>query len=633
MVNIVLPTSILNVIYLIIDVAIDSKLAMVYFHSREKPSSTYYCFVHIQVPPKVVIYDEDQKEWWLDKDAQRREHIDSMAVDETQQGQLKELAAYCDRVLYRPNTDKMLAATDLYFPIPEQDDHHILSTFYDGCMLLDLIAVMDPDFVDLRTINFPDPFDPNPLSDKLVIENVSLLLSASRSIGVEMTSYDVEDWMDPIKHSAMLIELVNGLTKLYLSKRLSVTRHPELLRLIQDGEDAHAVENMSGEEWLSRWMNHVSNKPLKSQIADDEWNSATFEAMKNVSPVFANSAPCDSFGDDADKAAMSMVTHITNKVPTGTTVRGSDLTNSDLQKVHQFFAAEAFSCKSGLAPLSDSEREKYSEYLNAVEKQSEEDTFISWINAMVPAHLHVEILTRDLSDGVVLLKLMEKGKPGCVNWKRAKQKVKHKFDKLNNCNMVMALANKKPFNFSLVGMGGNDIVDGHQMFLATFLWQLMRFMAVKTISELSFGGKNVTDADMLQWANVTIEQFEEKRSRKLGSFKDQKLSTCIFYIELLAAIRPNDVDTSLINYDVRPLVNNRVKDATPMERLANARLAMSYVRKFGADLFVLPEHLCGMEPKAVLSMFAGIMTVGMRDSAYSGGVGDSSIDKAAMGHI
>jgi len=47
------------------------------------------------------------------------------------------------------------------------------------------------------------------------------------------------------------------------------------------------------------------------------------------------------------------------------------------------------------------------------------------------------------------------------------------------------------------------------------------------------------------------------------------------------------------------------------ERLDNARLAMSYARKFGSNLFVLPEHLCGMEPKAVLSMFAAIMTVGM----------------------
>jgi len=213
--------------------------------------------------------------------------------------------------------------------------------------------------------------------------------------------------------------------------------------------------------------------------------------------------------------------------------------------------------------------------------------------------------------------------------KKAREKVRHKFDKLNNCNMVMSLSQTSPFNFSLVGMGGNDIVDGHQKFLSTLLWQLMRYNAVKQISELSFGGKNVTDADILQWANLTLVRFEDRKSKPITNFKDRALSTCIFYIELLAAIRPNDVDTSLINYDIRPLVNNRVDDKSRKERIDNARLAMSYTRKFGADLFVLPEHLTAMDSKAVLSMFAGIMTVGMTDQSYNG---KGKISDAIMGY-
>jgi len=276
---------------------------------------------------------------------------------------------------------------------------------------------------------------------------------------------------------------------------------------------------------------------------------------------------------------------------------------------------EAYAVKSGLGPLSSQEQDKYGKYLKKAARD-DEDTFVHWINAMLPSHLHVESLIRDLSDGVVLLKLLEKGKPGCVNWKKAREKVRHKFDKLNNCNTVMSLAQADPFGLRLMGMGGNDIVDGHQKFLSTLLWQLMRYFAVKQISDLSFGGKKVTDADILQWANVTIAQYDDRKSKPIGNFKDRTLSTCVFYIELLAAVRPNDVDTSLIHYDVRPLVNNRVNDNMRTERIENARLAMSYARKFGSDLFVLPEHLCGMEPKAVLSMFAAIMTVGMTQKGY-----------------
>ena len=68
------------------------------------------------------------------------------------------------------------------------------------------------------------------------------------------------------------------------------------------------------------------------------------------------------------------------------------------------------------------------------------------------------------------------------------------------------------------------------------------------------------------------------------------------------------------------------------ERIDNARLAMSYCRKFGQELFVLPEHLTGMDSKAVLSMFAAIMTVGMTDNAYTGKGGDKSVNDALMGY-
>ena len=578
-----------------------------------------------------AVYDDEQKEWWLDKDAKRRAHVDKIKVTGDQQEDIKEIAAYCDRVLYHPNTDDMGVATDLYFPIPEQDEHHIMSTFYDGTMLCDLINRIDPDYVDKRVINYPDPFDPYPLSDKAVLENTSLLLSAARSIGVEMTTYDPEDWMDPSKHTSMLIELVNGLAEKLLTKRFNPQTRPELCRLIKSGEDPLDVEQMTGEQWLSRWMNKSCGKGLTDEIDSKNWNSSTYTTMKSVSPIFNNASPVKNYNDDPSKASMSMITHVTNKLDRGTTVRPSDLQNGKFLKVHKYFSAEAYYTKSGLAALNSQEQAKYKKYLTKT-KKSDEDTFINWINAMMPAHLHVNVLTRDLSDGVVLLKLLEKGKPGCVNWKKAREKVRHKFDKLNNCNMVMSLSQQDPFSFSLVGMGGNDIVDGNQKFLSTLLWQLMRYNAVKQISELSFGGKQVTDQDILQWANLTIQRFEDRQSKPISNFKDRVLSTCIFYIELLAAIRPSDVDSSLINYDVKPLVNNRVDDKHRSERVDNARLAMSYARKFGAELFVLPEHLMGMDAKAVLSMFASIMTVGMTDNSYSGKSGDKKVNNAMMGY-
>ena len=186
--------------------------------------------------------------------------------------------------------------------------------------------------------------------------------------------------------------------------------------MIRSGEDPLDVEQISGQQWLARWMNQQCGKGLSDDIDLSQWNSSTYRTMKSVSPIFNNAAPVDNYTDDPGKASMSMVTHVTNKLDRGTTVRPSDLTNDKFTKVHRYFSAEAYYTKSGLAALNASEEAKYRKYLQKA-KKSDEDTYVNWINAMLPAHLHVNALTRDLSDGVVLL-VVGKAKPGCVNWKK-----------------------------------------------------------------------------------------------------------------------------------------------------------------------------------------------------------------------
>ena len=51
------------------------------------------------------------------------------------------------------------------------------------------------------------------------------------------------------------------------------------------------------------------------------------------------------------------------------------------------------------------------------------------------------------------------------------------------------------------------------------------------------------------------------------------------------------------------------------KRLENARYAMSMTRRLGGELFVMPEDLVCKEAKAVLSVFAAIMTIDMTGPA------------------
>ena len=182
--------------------------------------------------------------------------------------------------------------------------------------------------------------------------------------------------------------------------------------------------------------------------------------------------------------------------------------------------------------------------------------------------------------------------------------------------MVMKIC-EEVFEFSLVGMAGSDIVDGNEKFVHSLLSQLMRYYATRQLSMVLFKNatqKTVSDSDILQWVNLMISECEEAQSKPVSSFKDRVLSTCIFYIELLKAVRPNDVDLAQCNYEVKPLVGRQM-DKQKAERTQNAKYCISMIRRLGGELFVGSYGLCSMDNKAVLAVFAAIMTIAVMDDA------------------
>jgi len=68
----------------------------------------------------------------------------------------------------------------------------------------------------------------------------------------------------------------------------------------------------------------------------------------------------------------------------------------------------------------------------------------------------------------------------------------------------------------------------------------------KTLSQLSAGGgRPLSDTDLLKWANTTV-QNAKPTARTIRSFKDPSLTTSLFILDLLDAIRPGIVDPSLV---------------------------------------------------------------------------------------
>jgi plastin-1 len=209
----------------------------------------------------------------------------------------------------------------------------------------------------------------------------------------------------------------------------------------------------------------------------------------------------------------------------------------------------------------------------------------------------VNRLYDDLRDGRVLLQVMDRIRPGSVNWRRATRTAPMiRFKAIENTNMVVEMA--RAWRFSLVGIQGADITDGSRTLTLGLVWQLMRENIVATLRGLASDAQEVRDQDMVDWANGLVRSSPKGRAGAIASFKDASLKTGVFLLELLAALQPG-----LINRD---LVTPGLSEA---DAKLNAKYAISAARKLGATIFCLPEDIWEVRPKLLLTFVGSLMVL------------------------
>jgi len=171
-----------------------------------------------------------------------------------------------------------------------------------------------------------------------------------------------------------------------------------------------------------------------------------------------------------------------------------------------------------------------------------------------------------------------------------------RFKAVENTNYTVELG--KQNGMSLVGIQGADITDGSKTLVLGLVWQLMRMNITKTLTQLSksSGGRPLSDTDMLKWANTTANS-----SRPIRSFKDPSITTGLFFLDLLDAIRPGIVDPALV------LNVNASGDYE--DRRQNAKLAISIARKMNALIFLVPEDIVDVRPRLILTFVGSLMSI------------------------
>ncbi|XP_068641451.1 fimbrin-5-like [Aristolochia californica] len=473
-----------------------------------------------------------------------------------------------------------------YLPL-DQAKNDLFELAKDGVLLCKLINVAVPGTIDERAINTKrvlNPWERN--------ENHTLCLNSAKAIGCTVVNIGTQDLVEGRPH--LLLGLISQIIKIQLLADLNLKKTPQLVELVDDSKDVEELMSLAPEKVLLRWMNfHLDKAGYKKPVTNFSSDLKDGEAYAFLLNVLApeHCRPGTSDTSDPTERAKLVIEHA-ERMDCKRYLTPKDIVEGSTN-LNLAFVAHIFHHRNGLSV--DTKKMSFAEMMeDDVQVSREERAFRLWINSLGIA-TYINNVFEDVRNGWVLLEVLDKVSPGSVNWKHAsKPPIKMPFRKVENCNQVVQIG--KELNFSLVNVAGNDIVQGNKKLILAYLWQLMRSSILKLLKNLRnySHGKEITDVDILNWANATVKGAG--RSSQMESFKDKNLSNGIFFLELLSACEPRVVNWNLVT-----------KGENEEEKRLNATYIISVARKLGCSIFLLPDDIMEVNQKMILTLTASIM--------------------------
>ncbi|XP_074590864.1 fimbrin-4-like [Curcuma longa] len=473
-----------------------------------------------------------------------------------------------------------------YLPL-DSATNDLFDLIRDGVLLCKLINVAVPGTIDERAINTKrvlNPWERN--------ENHTLCLNSAKAIGCTVVNIGTQDLVEGRPH--LVLGLISQIIKIQLLADLNLKKTPQLLEVIDDNQDVDELVSLSPEKLLLKWMNfHLKKVGYKKTVSNFSSDVKDGEAyaylLKALAPEHASTDILDT--KDPNERAKKVLQQA-EKLDCKRYLSEKDIVEGS-PNLNLAFVAQIFQHRNGLS--SDAKPISLSQMMpDDIQVTRDERAFRLWINSLGIA-TYVNNLFEDVRNGWVLLEVLDKVSPGSVNWKQAsKPPIKMPFRKVENCNQVIRIGTQ--LNFSLVNVAGNDIVQGNKKLILAYLWQLMRFNILKLLKNLRYHsqGKELTDADILNWANGKVKG--SNRTPQMDSFKDKNLSNGLFFLELLSAVKPRVVNWKVVT-----------KGETDEEKKLNATYIISVARKLGCSVFLLPDDIIEVNQKMILTLTASIM--------------------------
>ncbi len=473
-----------------------------------------------------------------------------------------------------------------YLPI-DPDSNEIFDRIKDGVLLCKLINKAQEGTIDERVINKKEN-----MNIFQQVENLNLAISAAKSIGLNCIGLNYDSIMDG-KNYIMVLGLMWQVVKLVVMRNIQLKHHPELIRLLNPGEQLSDLLKLSPEQLLLRWFNyHLKQAGYDKKITNfsgDVKDSEKYTILLNQ----LNKNLCDKSAlNDSDlKKRAKKVIDNSKKLGAESYITPDDIVAGN-SKLNTLFVASIFNAYPGLEPPTEQEAMEAAKLLDDdVEGAREERAFRMWINSLGlndenGEPIHINNLYEESRDGLLLLRTLDRIKPGCVNWKIVDKKPNNPFKKTANCNEVIDASKKS--NYKIVGIGGGDIRDGNKKYILAIVWQMMRAHSLQVIG-------NKTEEELVAWGNDRVDS-----QYKVKSLKDKKLCNSLYFIHIMKSIEPRSINWEIV-------MEGRDDDEAKEN---NAKYAISIARKLGATVFLVWEDIAEVKSKLLLTLLASIYEVG-----------------------
>ena len=469
-------------------------------------------------------------------------------------------------------------------PIDPQTDA-LFGACHDGILLCKLCNIARPEAVDERVITKKAK-----LNAFNLLENCTLAITSAKSIGMQVINIGPNDIRDGTPH--LILGLTWQLIKESLVKDIHLKSHPELFRLLKEGETLEQLLKLSPEEILLRWLNYHLKNAGSSRVATNFTKDLSDSeiltiVMNKIAPESCTTKPL-SESDLMQRAELML--QESDKIGCRKFVTPTQIVNGH-PRLNLAFVANLFNTRPGLEALSEAELAQLDEALFAAAGTRLERQFCLWMNSYgVDPFVHN--LYDGIQDGLVLLQMLDKIEPGCVDWTKVNKTRMNKFKAVQNNDLAVKIS-KETLGCSVPGTSGNDIYDGNKKLVVGLLWQIMRYDYLKTFKKLG-GGSKIKDDQIVKWAN----EKTTGAGVTIKNFKDTIISNSVPILKLISVIKPDTVDWSIVDQSDDEAL-----------KIRNAKYVLSMVRKFGAAVYALPEDIVEVVPEMVMTVYASLMAL------------------------